>query len=91
MDIQLKDDGKKGQFIIETDGNVVAEMTYVWAGPDKIIIDHTLVDKSLQGKNVGKQLVHRAVLLQGKNKLKYYLFVLLHQPFLQKHQNIKTF
>ena len=70
MDIQLKDDGKKGQFIIETDGNVVAEMTYVWAGPDRIIIDHTLVDKSLQGKNVGKQLVHRAVLFAREKQIK---------------------
>jgi predicted GNAT family acetyltransferase len=62
MEIQFKDDGKKGQFFIESDGNIVAEMTYVWAGHNKIIIDHTLVDKSLQGKNIGKQLVHQAVL-----------------------------
>jgi len=70
MDIQLRDDGKKGQFVIETDGKVLAEMTYVWAGPSKIIIDHTLVDQSMQGKNVGKQLVHRAVLFAREKNIK---------------------
>jgi predicted GNAT family acetyltransferase len=70
MEIQFKDDGKKGQFFIESDGNIVAEMTYVWAGHNKIIIDHTLVDKSLQGKNIGKQLVHQAVLFAREKEIK---------------------
>jgi len=70
MDIQLRDDGKKGRFGIESDGNVLAEMTCVWAGPNKIIIDHTIVDKSLQGKNIGKQLVHRAVLFAREKHIK---------------------
>lgn len=70
MDIQIKDDGKKGQFFIESDGEVVTEMTYVWAGPHKIFIDHTMVDKSLQGKNVGKQLVNRAVLFAREKHIK---------------------
>jgi predicted GNAT family acetyltransferase len=70
MDIQFKDDGKKGQFFIETDGNIVAEMTYVWAGPHKIIIDHTLVDKSLQGQKVGNQLLHQVVLLAREKQIK---------------------
>lgn len=70
MDIRLKDDGKKGQFIVESEGNILADMTYVWAGSTKIIIDHTLVDKSLQGKNVGKQLVHRAVLFAREKQIK---------------------
>ena len=70
MDIQMKDDGRKGQFFIESDGSVVAEMTHVWAAPHKIIIDHTVVDKSLQGKNLGKQLVNRAVLFAREKFLK---------------------
>ncbi len=36
-------------------------MTYVWAGEQKMIIDHTEVDPSLKGKGVGKQLVNAAV------------------------------
>jgi len=50
MDIQLRNDSKKGQFVIDIDGKVLAEMTYVWAGLNKVIIDHTLIHKSLQGK-----------------------------------------
>jgi len=60
MEILQKDDGKKGIFFIEQDGNILAEMTYVWAG-EKIIIDHTEVSEVLGGKGIGKQLVHRAV------------------------------
>lgn len=70
MDIQFKDDGKKGQFFIETGGQIVAEMTFVWAGSRKIIIDHTVVDKSLQGKNVGMQLVHQAVLFAREKEIR---------------------
>jgi uncharacterized protein len=61
MDILQKDDGKKGMFYIEQDGNIVAEMTYVWAGTGRFIIDHTEVDDVLKGKNAGKQLVAKAV------------------------------
>ena len=70
MQIQLNDDGKKGQFFIESEGNLVAEMTFVWAGPQKIIIDHTMVDKSLQGQNVGKQLVQQAVLFAREKEIR---------------------
>jgi predicted GNAT family acetyltransferase len=39
----------------------LAEMTFVWAGEDRIIIDHTEVDDSLKGKGVGKQMLDAAV------------------------------
>jgi predicted GNAT family acetyltransferase len=61
MEIQQEDNGKKGVFFIEENGEVVAEMTYVWSGEDKIIIDHTGVSEKLGGKGIGKQLVHKAV------------------------------
>lgn len=70
MDIQQKDDGKKGSFFIEIDGNQVAEMTYVWVGDTKIIIDHTEVDESLKGKSAGKQMVTKAVEFARENNLK---------------------
>ena len=62
MEIQHKDDGKKGSFYIENDGKRVAEMT--WSlGPDGnvMIIDHTEVDPSLQGQGISKKLVAAAV------------------------------
>ncbi len=61
MEVQQKDNGESGVFFIEQDGAWLAEMTYVWAGNDRIIIDHTEVDVLLKGKGAGKQLVSKAV------------------------------
>jgi predicted GNAT family acetyltransferase len=61
MEILQKDDGKKGMFYIEQDKKKLAEMTYVWAGTDRIIIDHTEVSQALTGKGAGKQMVSKAV------------------------------
>lgn len=61
MEIQQTDDGKKGAFYIEQGGERLAEMTYVWAGESKFIIEHTEVSDKLAGKGAGKQLVAKAV------------------------------
>lgn len=70
MDIQQKDDGKKGMFFIEQDGAILAEMTYVWAGTDRIIIDHTEVSPLLSGKGAGKQMVTKAVAFAREKQIK---------------------
>ena len=70
MEIQQKDNGKKGVFFIDENGEVVAEMTYVWSGEDKIIIDHTEVSEKLGGKGIGKQLVHKAVEMEREKQIK---------------------
>lgn len=61
MEIQQKDNGKKGVFFIEKEGELVAEMTYVWSGENRIIIDHTEVSEKLKGQGAGKQLVAKSV------------------------------
>lgn len=61
MDILHKNNGKNGMFYVEENGEVLAEMTYVWSGADKLIIDHTGVSEVLKGKGVGKMLVKSAV------------------------------
>lgn len=61
MEVLHKDDGKKGSFYITVDGKQSAEMTYVWAGTGKFIIDHTEVGDALRGKGAGKQMVVKAV------------------------------
>lgn len=43
MEIRHKKDGKKGIFYLEVNGKQEAKMTYTYAGPKKIIIDHTEV------------------------------------------------
>ncbi len=61
MTILQTDDGKKGAFYVEENGERLAEMTYVWAGTGMFIIDHTEVSDKLAGKGAGKQLVAKAV------------------------------
>ena len=60
MVIQHKQLQGKGMFYVGQDGAILAEMVYSMA-PNKMIIEHTEVDESLEGKGVGKQLVHTAV------------------------------
>ncbi len=70
MEILQTDDGKKGAFYIEQDGERVAEMTYVWASDTKFIIDHTEVSDKLAGKGAGKQLVAKSVEFAREKGLK---------------------
>ncbi|MEI6264580.1 MAG: GNAT family N-acetyltransferase [Sphingobacteriia bacterium] len=70
MEILHKDDGKKGSFYIEIQNNILAEMTYVWAGMDKFIIDHTEVSDQLAGKGIGKKLLTATVQFARDKKVK---------------------
>lgn len=70
MEVQQSETGRKGKFFVEIDGTQLAEMTYTYAGPSKIIIDHTEVDESLKGQGVGYKLVEAAVGFLRDNELK---------------------
>lgn len=60
--IKHSDNEKGGEFYIENDqGDRLATMHYVHTGATMIIIDHTEVDDSLQGKGVGKKLLNAIV------------------------------
>lgn len=59
--IQHQNDSKGGTFYYEQDGNRLAEMVYVMAGDDKMIIEHTEVDESLKGQGIGKSLQEHLV------------------------------
>ncbi len=61
MEIQQEDNGTRGRFFILIDGSQQAEMTYTWAGSERLIIDHTEVNDALRGKNAGKQMLMKAV------------------------------
>lgn len=61
MEIKQEDNGKKGKFYIEIDGKQEAEMTYTYAGSNKIIIDHTEVGEKLKGQGIGYKLVEASV------------------------------
>ena len=70
MVIKNKKIGNKGMFYVEADGAVKAEMVYSLHSSDKMIIEHTDVDDSLRGKNVGLQLVNAAVEYARENHLR---------------------
>jgi len=69
-EVQLKIEGKKGFFYIEIEGKQEAMMTFVFAGEDKIIIDHTEVNPGNEGKGLGKKMVAKAVEYARENKIK---------------------
>ena len=69
-EVQLKIDGNKGFFYIEIEGKQEAMMTFVFAGEDKIIIDHTEVNPGNEGKGLGKKMVAKAVEYARENKVK---------------------
>jgi uncharacterized protein len=60
-EVQLKINGEKGFFYIDVNGKHEAMMTFVFAGKDKIIIDHTEVNSTFSGKGFGKKMVEKAV------------------------------
>lgn len=59
--VNIEFNDKKGDFNITSEGRKIALMTFVFAGPDKIIIDHTEVSPVFSGKGLGKKLVEKAV------------------------------
>lgn len=70
MEIQQHDNGTKGAFYIEIEGKRLAEMTYTYAGTEKVIIDHTEVDEYFKGQGVGYKLMESAVLFFRERNLK---------------------
>ena len=62
MLIQHREEGKKGIYYIEDEGNVLAEIVYANANDGRLlIIEHTEVSDELKGQNIGYALVHKVV------------------------------
>jgi predicted GNAT family acetyltransferase len=59
--IGLEVNDRKGHFYISVNGKQEGIMTFVFAGSDKIIIDHTEVNPGNNGKGFGKKMVAKAV------------------------------
>ena len=70
MDIKQIEHGSKGAFLIEQEGERLAEMTYSKAGENMIIIDHTDVSDKLRGQGAGRQLLLKAVEYARSNHIK---------------------
>jgi predicted GNAT family acetyltransferase len=70
MEVKNKNDGKRGVFYIEDDGKEIGLMHYIFAGSDKMIIDHTEVNEEYEGKGLGMQLVKAGVAYARENHMK---------------------
>lgn len=70
MEIERRENGKRGEFYIEESGTQVAEMTYHLRGENEMVIEHTGVDDSLKGEGIGKDLVAAGVKFARENNLK---------------------
>lgn len=68
MEIIHIDNGTKGTFKAVEEGIEAGIMTYVWAGEDKFIIEHTIGNPSFKG--IGMQLLDKAVAFARDKNLK---------------------
>ncbi len=70
VEITHANNEKNGVFEIYFNEKKAGRMTYVWAGNEKFIIDHTEIDELFSGKGLGKELVKAAVEFARKNNFK---------------------
>ncbi|MCW4468869.1 N-acetyltransferase [Flavobacterium sp. MFBS3-15] len=68
MEIEHYDDGKKGHFKAIEGETQAGLMTYVWAGEDKFIIEHTVGNPEFRG--VGMKLLEKAVAFAREKNVK---------------------
>jgi uncharacterized protein len=59
--IQHVEEGGRGAFFIERNGERVAEMTYRRARPTRVTIDHTEVDEELSGQGIARKMLDALV------------------------------
>lgn len=70
MTIKQKNNESNGAFYAIDNGNEIGKMSYVWAGIDKMIIDHTNVIPPHEGRGIGTQMVNASVEYARQNSVK---------------------
>ncbi len=70
QEVKIEVNDKNGFFYIEIESKTVAKMTFVFAGTDKIIVDHTEVNDAFEGKGFGKMMVKKAVEFAREKEIK---------------------
>lgn len=88
MQIDSVENNGKGLFYVGQPNTYLAQLDY-HIEPGKMIIDHTEVDKSLQGKNVGFALVERAVEYARENHLQVVPLCVFAHKVLQNHRELQ--
>ena len=70
MEIKQVNGSEKGYFKAEENNTEAGLMTYVHAGPNKMVIDHTEVSPDFEGQGIGKSMVMAAVEFARENNIK---------------------
>jgi len=86
--ITVEDKGKKGRFVLSEEGKEAGEMTFVWDGENKIVVEHTYVGKEYGGKGYAKQLMKKAVAFARENEVKIVPVCSFVEAMFEKDQSI---
>ena len=71
MQFQHQDNGQNGEFYaLNTAGQRIAEISYLWQDEHTIVAHHTWVDDSLRGQGVARQLLDILVEFAREKNLK---------------------
>jgi predicted GNAT family acetyltransferase len=70
MNINQIEEGNRGYFVATENSVEVGRITYVMAGPTKLVIEHTEVNPTYEGNGIGKKLVFATVDYARENNLK---------------------
>lgn len=89
MEIQHEFDSKRGSFFIEEGVRRVAEMVYVMADSNKMIIEHTEVNESLKGQGVGLKLLRELVEFVRKEEIKVIPLCPFAKAMFQKNEELR--
>lgn len=59
--IRREEQGNRGAFFLERDGQRLGEMAFTRSGPSLLVIDHTQVSEVLKGQGAGRKLLDALV------------------------------
>jgi predicted GNAT family acetyltransferase len=82
------EDETRGKFFVEQHGNVLAEMIYA-KKPGRMIIEHTEVDESLRGQNIGLQLVESGIEYARQQQLKIIPLCKFAKKVIEEHHEFQ--
>jgi predicted GNAT family acetyltransferase len=85
MEIKNETTEDSGSFYINENQERVAELVYSMKDQNKMAIEHTQVDPSLRGKDVGRALVDAAVAYAREHKIKIIPQCSFARAILKKH------
>lgn len=87
MTIKHEDNGQRGSFYYEENGDRLAELAYTWRGDKLMSIDHTEVDEKLEGRGVASTLVEHAASFARERSIKFILYCAFAKVYFERHKD----